>query len=83
MTQPALSGAQAHKHAETLSEEIGARVTGSDAARRAAEYVRSCFREIGLRVEEQAFPVETAEISEHSVEIVDPRSARSPPRRCC
>lgn len=52
------SGELAYQHVKALAEEIGTRVVGTPAERRAAEYIADQFRSYGYTVTLQDFPVE-------------------------
>lgn len=51
-------GALAYEHVRVLAEEIGTRVAGSPAERRAADYISAQLRSYGYEVELQEFPIE-------------------------
>jgi aminopeptidase YwaD len=57
------SGDLAYQHVKALAEEIGTRVAGTPAERRAADYIAGQLRSYGYTVAMQEFPIENATAS--------------------
>ena len=65
-------GQRAYKHIQVLSEEIGPRVSGTEAERQAAEYVSRQFAEMGLKPQTLAFDLPSEQASAFKLEILEP-----------
>ncbi|HUS79480.1 MAG TPA: M20/M25/M40 family metallo-hydrolase [Patescibacteria group bacterium] len=66
------NGEKAFKHLEKLAVEIGSRNSGSENERKAAEYIESEFRALGLKTWLQEFEVETGEAVKQSLLVLEP-----------
>jgi aminopeptidase YwaD len=71
-------GHRAYEHIQRLAVDIGPRVMGSSAERQATDYIQRYFEELGLKVDEQAFDVETAVLIDHKFEVVEPALGEIP-----
>ncbi|MDI7274799.1 MAG: M20/M25/M40 family metallo-hydrolase [Anaerolineae bacterium] len=65
-------GRLAYDHLRHLAVEIGGRLGGSPAEKRAADYIESHFRGLGLEARQQSFPVRTYGAGQARLEITDP-----------
>jgi aminopeptidase YwaD len=66
------SGDRAYRHLEKLAVEIGPRNSGSEGERRAAEYIASEFRALGLETRLQEFEVDTGRALVETFEVLEP-----------
>jgi aminopeptidase YwaD len=57
---PLFDGTKAFTHIKVLAEEIGDRPAGSDNDRKAMNYIKNYFENLGLDVSVQEYPVKTA-----------------------
>ncbi len=69
---------RAFQHLNALAEEIGPRPSGSDADRRAAEYIRGHFESLGIPTQEQGFEIPGGMLKSHTVEILEPALGEIP-----
>lgn len=65
-------GQRAYDHVEKMSVDIGPRLSGSEADRKTGGYIRHYFESLGLPVQEQEFEVETGELLDHRLEVLEP-----------
>jgi hypothetical protein len=65
-------GRLAYEHLRHLAVDIGGRLGGSPAEKRAADYIASYFRQLGLETREQSFPVRTYAMGQARLEVLDP-----------
>lgn len=72
MTDLRFDGERAYAHLHHLAVEIGPRLGGSDSERRAAEYIKDYFEELGLHAWLEPFPVQSYDLTEKRLEILDP-----------
>lgn len=72
MTRLSFDGQQVYRHTKYLSVDIGSRVMGSAGGKRAADYIRDYFDDLGLKTWDQTFDVEYEVLQEHSVKILEP-----------
>ena len=66
------SGDRAFEYVKKLSEGIGPRPSGTEAERRAAEWINSEFRSIGLDTKIEEFDAYTGNVISHSLEVLQP-----------
>jgi len=66
------SGEKAFKHLKVLAEDIGPRDSGSEMERKAAEYISSEFKILGLETKFQEFEVDWGRIINQSLEVLEP-----------
>lgn len=66
------SGNRAFEYVKKLSEDIGPRPSGTEAERRAAEWISSEFRGIGLDARMEVFDAYTGNVISHSLEVLKP-----------
>jgi aminopeptidase YwaD len=65
-------GQRAYKHIEVLSQEIGARVSGTQAEEKAARYVEKELKSYGLNPVTLSFDMENEEATSFKLEILEP-----------
>lgn len=66
------TGEKAFKHLKVLAEDIGPRDSGSEMERKAANYIASEFRALGLETKFQEFNVSWGRIIKQSLEVLEP-----------
>jgi aminopeptidase YwaD len=65
-------GERAYKHVEYLSTNIGARVSGTEGEKKAAEYVQSEFESNGLKTQVLSFEAQNEAAIAQKLEIIEP-----------
>ena len=60
------------KHITHISQGIGPRLVGTRACRETGDYISTYLSRLGMKVQEQSFNIESAEILAHKIEILDP-----------
>ncbi|MCJ7625892.1 MAG: hypothetical protein MUO76_20560, partial [Anaerolineaceae bacterium] len=65
-------GERAYKHVEFLSTKIGARVSGTEGEKKAAEYVQKEFESYGLKPEVLSFEAQNEVAIAQKLEIIEP-----------
>ena len=65
-------GERAFEHLRKLAVEIGPRPSGSEEERKAAEYIASEFRTMGLKTEVQEFEITTGVVRAKKLEVLAP-----------
>ncbi|MCJ7625286.1 MAG: M20/M25/M40 family metallo-hydrolase [Anaerolineaceae bacterium] len=63
---------QVYKHIRYLSEEIGARFSGSENDRKATDYIRAYFNDLGLDVQEQSFGLTSGTHEKSGMQVLEP-----------
>ncbi|MCE5208676.1 MAG: M20/M25/M40 family metallo-hydrolase [Chloroflexi bacterium] len=71
-------GQRAYKHIEALSVDIGPRVSGTEAEKRAAEYVSRQLGEMGLKPQTLAFDLPNEQASFFKLEVLEPEQGEIP-----
>lgn len=74
MSDILFNGERAFKHLEKLAVEIGTRPSGSEEERKAAEYIASEFKALGLETTLQEFEVTTGKVVSKHLEVLEPYS---------
>jgi len=67
-----VDGERIYQHIKQLSVDIGSRPMGSEGDKKAADYICSHFKSLGLKVWKQEFEVEGVSLNDHKVEITEP-----------
>jgi hypothetical protein len=63
---------QVYKHVRFLTEEIGARFSGSENDRKATDYIRDYFVDLGLDVQEQTFGLISGTLEKFGMQVLEP-----------
>jgi Iap family predicted aminopeptidase len=66
------SGENAYKYLQKLAVEIGSRPSGSEAERKAAEWIRSEFLRLGLDAKIEEFDVTSGRVLSKKLEVMEP-----------
>ncbi len=69
---------RAFTHIRYLAEEIGPRLSGSAAERRAADYIRAHFEGLGLSVQERPFEFPGGTLGNYTFDIIEPELGAVP-----
>jgi Iap family predicted aminopeptidase len=72
MSDLQFDGERAYAHLQHLAVEIGARLGGSDSEHRAAEYIKKHFEDLGLDARLEPFPVQSYDLTEKKLTVLDP-----------
>jgi len=74
MTKIHFDGKNAFKYLEHMAVNIGTRPSGSEEERKAADWIESEFKSMGLKTEIQEFEVTSGKVISQKIEVLEPYS---------
>ena len=78
MTKLLFDGEKAFKYIEKLAVDIGTRPSGSEAEKKAADWIASEFKALGLKTSIEEFEVTTGRVVSQKLEVLEPKMGEIP-----
>ncbi len=78
MTELLFDGEKAFKYIEKLAVDIGTRPSGSEAEKKAADWIASEFKALGLKTSIEEFEVTTGRVVSQKLEVLEPKMGEIP-----